>query len=64
MHGIKPILVFDGARLEMKSRIEEERKKIRAEAREKAEQFLLQGNVAGANRKFVEAIEISADIVK
>ena len=64
MHGIKPILVFDGARLEMKSRIEEERKKIRAEAREKAEQFLRQGNVVGANRKFVEAIEISADIVK
>ena len=64
MHAIKPILVFDGARLQMKSRIEEERKKQRHEARLKAEQLLMQGNLSGANKKFVEAIEISADIVK
>ena len=64
MHAIKPILVFDGARLPMKSRIEEERTKQRRDARLKAEQLLMQGNLAGGNRKFVEAIEISADIVK
>ena len=64
MHAIKPILVFDGARLHMKSRIEEERKKQRLEARSKAEELLLEGNLFGANKKFVEAIEISSDIVK
>ena len=64
MHAVKPVLVFDGARLQMKSRIEEERKKQRQEARQKAEELLMQGNTSGANKKFVEAIEISADIVK
>jgi 5'-3' exonuclease len=32
IHGIKCILVFDGARLEMKKRVEDERRKNRRES--------------------------------
>lgn len=33
LNGVKPYLVFDGARLEMKSRVEADRRKLRREAR-------------------------------
>jgi exonuclease-1 len=52
-------LVFDGARLPMKKRTEEERKKARNENRQKAEQFLVNGDLSGANKKFMEAVEIT-----
>jgi len=37
LNGVKPILVFDGAKLEMKKRIEDERKKQRLESRQKGD---------------------------
>jgi exonuclease-1 len=53
-------LVFDGARLPMKKRIEEGRKKARLESRNKAEDFLAKGESHQAMRKFMEAVEINS----
>jgi 5'-3' exonuclease len=36
VNGVKCILVFDGARLPMKDRVEKDRKKMRKECKEKA----------------------------
>ncbi len=55
-----PIMVFDGARLPMKRRIEEERKKARLDSRKAAEEFLLIGDMQKANRKFNESVEIDS----
>ncbi len=57
--GVKPVIVFDGCRLEMKGNTEAERRKNRKEAREKAEEFLRQGNGMMAQRKFAEAVDIT-----
>lgn len=40
INGVTPIMVFDGARLPMKRRIEEERKRQRLESRKAAEELL------------------------
>jgi exonuclease-1 len=40
MNGVTPIMVFDGARLPMKRRIEEDRKRQRLESRKAAEELL------------------------
>jgi 5'-3' exonuclease len=53
-------MVFDGARLPMKKRIEEVRKKAREENRLKAEEFLQKGDSHQALRKFMEAVEINS----
>ena len=53
-------MVFDGARLPMKKRIEEGRKKLRLENRLKAEDFLAKGDSHQAIRKFMEAVEINS----
>jgi 5'-3' exonuclease len=45
VNGIYPIIVLDGARLPMKKRIEQERKKARQESRLKAEEYLSKGEV-------------------
>ena len=58
------MLVFDGAKLKMKSRIEDDRKKQRLESLSKAEALLLDGNLQGANKKYIEAIEITNDMVQ
>ena len=63
MNGIVPILVFDGARLPMKKRTEEERKKAREESRQKAEQCMSVGDISGANKKFMEAVEINDEMI-
>jgi exonuclease-1 len=63
VHGIRPIIVFDGARLPMKKRIEQERKKARVENRVKAENFLKKGEVNQAVRKFMESVEISSMMI-
>lgn len=60
---MKPLLVFDGARLSMKDRVEQERQRLRTEAREKALQLLGNGDFAGATKKFVEGIEITPEMV-
>ena len=64
LNGVKPVLVFDGAKLKMKSRIEDDRKKQRLESLSKAEALLLDGNLQGANKKYIEAIEITNDMVQ
>jgi len=56
---VKPIIVFDGCRLEMKGNTEAERRRNRREARDKAEEYLRQGNGLMAQRKFSEAVDIT-----
>lgn len=56
-------MVFDGARLPMKKRIEEGRKNARQESRLKAEEFLARGETQKAIRKFMEAVEITSDMI-
>jgi exonuclease-1 len=58
VNGVRPIMVFDGARLPMKRRIEDERKRQRLESRKAAEELLEAGDLLKANRKFNEAVEI------
>ena len=61
--GVTPIIVFDGARLPMKKRIETQRKKAREDSRMKAEEFLKAGEINKAIRKFMEAVEINSLMV-
>jgi len=63
VNGITPIVVFDGARLPMKKRIERERKKARQESRSKAEECLEKGDLSLAHRRFMEAVEITSLMV-
>eukprot|EP00347_Sterkiella_histriomuscorum_P014332 403361276 len=60
INGITPIMVFDGARLPMKKRIEEQRKKAREDSRNLAEDLLAKGDQHQAIRKFMEAVEINS----
>ena len=63
MNGVKCILVFDGARLNMKSRVETDRRKNRKESQVRAQQLMQEGNISEANKKFIEGIEIDDDMV-
>ncbi len=45
---MKPILVFDGAKLEMKDRVERDRQKLREEARLKSISMHANGDFTGA----------------
>ena len=56
-------MVFDGAKLQMKNRIESERQKQRSEAKAKAKELEANGDTKGATKKFIEAIEITPEIV-
>lgn len=64
INGIKPYLVFDGARLDMKSRVEGERSQLRTQALLKTHSLIQAGDLNGANKKFLQAIEISSDIIE
>lgn len=57
------MMVFDGAQLPMKKRISDERKKMRQESREMAEELVAKGEHGLANRKFNEAVEIDSIMV-
>lgn len=57
------MLVFDGARLKMKERVELERARQRQEARERALLIAQSGNLNGAVKKFVEGVEISNEMI-
>ena len=70
---VKPLIIFDGCRLIMKSHTEAERRKLvshqhlilfrnRREARDKAEEFMRQGNGMMAQRKFSESVDITPEI--
>ena len=63
VNGITPILVFDGARLPMKKRIESERKKARLDSRRVAEECLALGEINKANRKFNESVDIDSKMI-
>ena len=63
MNGVKPYLVFDGARLAMKSRVEADRRKLRNNAEKQAQQLLEQGCVAEANKKYIESLAISGEMI-
>jgi len=63
VNGVRPVMVFDGAQLPMKKRISDERKKLRKESREMAEEMLARGEVAMANKKFNEGVEIDSMMV-
>ena len=47
----------------MKQRIEDERKKARQESQTKARQLMQEGKVTQANKKFMEGIEITNDMI-
>jgi hypothetical protein len=47
----------------MKQRVESERQKLRLEAKAKASQLLQNGDFSGACRKFIEAIEITPEMM-
>lgn len=58
-YGVTPILIFDGARLQMKQNTEEERERNREEHKRKAEEFLRQGNGTMAYKMFSVAVDIT-----
>jgi exonuclease 1 len=43
-HNVTPVMVFDGGKLQMKTNVEEGRKKNRDKCREMAEELLRQGD--------------------
>ena len=62
-YGIKAILVFDGAKLQMKAKTEQERKKQRVESQQRAQLLMQEGNIKEANKKFIEGIEIDDSMI-
>lgn len=48
----------------MKSRIEFDRQQLRQEAKIKADEMALNGDVSGATKKFIESIEITPEMVR
>jgi exonuclease-1 len=60
--NVTPILIFDGARLMMKSNTEEERQKNRDEHRSKAEEYMKQGNSVMAHKMFSIAVDITPEM--
>jgi exonuclease-1 len=60
--NVKPILVFDGANLQMKEKTELERAKHRQESKAKAEDFLKNGNSVMAHKMFASALDISPEM--
>lgn len=63
VNGIIPVLVFDGASLPMKKRIEADRKRARLESRRVAEELLIRGELFKATRKFNEAVQIDSEMI-
>lgn len=59
---VTPVLIFDGARLQMKGGTEDERAKNRKEARIKAEKFQAEGNEKEARKMFSIAVDITPEM--
>ena len=57
-----PVLVFDGARLQMKSQTEDERRVNRENHLRKAEQYLAEGNRMMAQKMFSIAVDITPEM--
>lgn len=62
-HQITPIIVFDGAPIPIKKRIQEIRAKIRLKSREKVTRLLKEGDYE-ANKKFGESFTITPYVVQ
>lgn len=62
MAGVRPILVFDGAKLQMKEGTEFIRAQNRDEARRKAEEYLSAGDTVNAHKYFNIAVDITPEL--
>ena len=62
-HKITPIVVFDGAPIPIKGRIQDERAKIRFNSREKIGQLLQEGRNIEASRKYGERFSLTPYLV-
>lgn len=60
--NVKPILIFDGAKLQMKMGTEAERERSRTENRRKAEDYLKHGNSILAHKMFSAAVDITPEM--
>ena len=58
-YNVKPILIFDGAKLQMKQGTEEDRARSRLEHKKKAEEYLRQGNSMMAFKMYSAAVDIT-----
>ena len=62
-NSIQCILVFDGNRLSMKKKVDENRKKFRDESLKLAQELLSKGSFNEASKKYIEAIIITPEMV-
>ena len=60
--GVRPILIFDGAKLTMKEGTEYERARNREEARRKAEEYHRAGDQANAHKYYNIAVDITPEL--
>lgn len=60
--NVTPILIFDGAKLQMKMDTESERERHRNENKRKAEEFLRLGNSVMAHKLFSAAVDITPEM--
>ena len=61
-NNVKPIMIFDGAKLQMKAGTENERERHRTENKRKAEEFLRQGNTVMAHKLYSAAVDITPEM--
>jgi len=61
-YNIKPIVIFDGGSLPIKSRTNSDRKRTREEFRNRGMKFLREGNVSAARECFQKAIDITPEM--
>ena len=61
-HGVKPLIVFDGAPLPSKAGKEHERAESRKQAREKAEKLLEAGKVSEAASAIAKSIDVTPEM--
>ena len=60
--SVTPILIFDGAKLQMKMETESERERHRNENKRKAEEYLKHGNSVMAHKMFSAAVDITPEM--
>ena len=61
-YRVKPILIFDGAKLQMKKGTEDERARQRAEYKKKAEEYARQGNSMMAFKMYSASVDITPEM--
>ena len=60
--NVTPILIFDGARLQMKGNTEDERKLNREKHKQKAEEYMREGNTVMAQKMYSIAVDITPEM--